>query len=110
MLKAGQSFDQLLIGTPTHYQEWVGYWKSGLEAEYGRIEQKARIIWESCILPKDGTDKEQRKALAQYFTMGDRKTVSGVLFKMLDGQPYDEVIWKMCRDKTRDQDPFRREE
>jgi RNA ligase len=110
MLKAGQSFDELLIGTPSHYQEWVRYWKCGLEAEYGRIEQKAQAIYESCRLPKDATDKDSRKALAEFFTLGDRRSVSSVLFKMLDQQPYDEVIWKMCRDKTRDQDPFRREE
>lgn len=110
MLKDGESFAELYDNTPSHYQEWVNFWKNGLQAEFGRIEQKARVIWESCTLPKDGADKEQRKALAEFFTMGDRKTVSGVLFKMLDGQPYDEVIWKMCRDKTRDQDPFRREE
>lgn len=110
MLKAGQPFDELMDGTPSHYQEWVNYWKNGLQAAYGRIEQKAQMIYQSCPLPKDGVDKESRKALAEFFTMGDRKSVSGVLFKMLDGQPYDEVIWKMCRDKTRDQEPFRREE
>jgi hypothetical protein len=110
MLKDGESFADLFTDTPSHYQEWVTSWKNSLEAEYGRIEQKAQFIWEACTLPKDGQDKEARKHLAQFFTMGDRKSVSGVLFKMLDGQPYDEVIWKMCRDKTRDQDPFRRED
>ena len=109
MLKAGQPFDELLTDTPSHYQEWVNAWKNSLQSEFGRIEQKAKIIWESCTLPKDGTEKDQRKALAEFFMMGDRKSVSQVLFKMLDGQPYDEAIWKMCRDKTRDQDPFKRE-
>lgn len=110
MLKDSESFADLYDNTPSHYQEWVTAWKNSLEATYGRIEQKAQAIWQSCKLPKDGTDKDQRKALAEFFTLGDRKSVSGVLFKMLDKQPYDDVIWKMCRDKTRDQDPFRREE
>jgi RNA ligase len=110
MLKDGESFDELFRDTPTHYQEWVNYWKNGLQSEYGRIEQKAQAIWASCRLPKDGADKESRKKLAEFFTVGDRKSVSGILFKMLDQQPYDEVIWKLCRDKTRDEEPFRREE
>lgn len=110
MLKDGESFAELFTDTPSHYQEWVNFWKNGLQAEYGRVEQKAQAIWQSCKLPKNGADKDARKSLAEFFTLGDRRSVSGVLFKMLDGQPYDDVIWKMCRDKTRDQDPFRRED
>jgi RNA ligase len=109
MLKDGESLEELFKDTPSHYQEWVSYWRNGLQAEYGRIEQKAQAIWASCRLPKNGADKDARKKLAEFFTLGDRKDVSGVLFKMLDEQPYAEVIWKMCRDKTRDQEPFRRE-
>ena len=110
MLKDGESFNELFDGTPSHYQDWVNYWRNGLQAEYGKYEQKAKAIWASCSLPKDGQDKEARKQLAQFFTAGDRKSVSGVLFKMLDEQPYDEIIWKLCRDRTRDEEPFRREE
>ncbi len=110
MLRDGMPFDELFDNTPSHYQEWVNYWKNGLEAEYGKIEQKAKAIYASCQLPKDGTDKSCRKALAEFFHVGDRKPVSTILFKMLDGQPYDEAIWKMVREKTRDQEPFRREE
>lgn len=104
MLKEGQSFAELFDNTPSHYQEWVNYWKNGLQAEFGRIEQKAKAIWEQ------RPNTESRKELAEFFTLGDRKKVSGVLFKMLDGKPYDEVIWKSVRDETRDQEPFRREE
>lgn len=109
MLKDGQDFSELLVDTPSHYQEWVNYWKNGLQAEFGRIEQKAKAIYASCPLPKNGQDKEARKKLAEFFTMGDRKPVSQIMFKMLDNQPYDEVIWKIVREKTRDQEPFRRE-
>lgn len=109
MLAAGQSFEELLVDTPTHYVEWVNYWKNGLQAEYGRFEQKAIAAWESCPLPRDGKDKEARKALAEYFTAGDRKPISSILFKMLDGQSYDDVIWKLVKDRTRDQEPFKRD-
>lgn len=109
MLKDGLPFDDLLTNTPSHYQEWVNYWKNGLQSEYGRIEQKAQAVYASCPLPKDGQDKEARKKLAEFFTLGDRKDVCGILFKMLDGQPYDDVIWKLAREKTRDQEPFKRE-
>lgn len=109
MLKDGQPFGELLVDTPSHYQEWVNYWKNGLQAEYGRIEQMAKAIYASCLLPKNGQDKDARKKLAEFFTLGDRKSVAGICFKMLDGQPYEEVIWKMVRDKTRDQEPFKRD-
>ena len=104
MLKDGESFAELFNDTPSHYQEWVNYWKNGLQSEFGRIEQKAKAIWEQ--RPKDA----DRKGMAEFFTLGDRKSVSAIMFKMLDGKPYDEIVWKLCRDKTRDQEPFRREE
>lgn len=107
MLQRGESFDYLLNDVPTHYAEWVNYWRAALTAEYGRIEQKAKAIWAMCPLPKDGKDRETRKQLASYFTNGDIAKVSGVLFKMLDAQPYDEVIWKMCRDMVTAEPCFR---
>jgi len=109
MLTAGETFDELTTNVPTHYADWVNAWKASLESEYGRIEQKAKAIYATCPLPKDGANKDLRKALAEFFTLGDRKQVSGVLFKMLDGQPYDDAIWKMVRPMTAGLDPFRRE-
>lgn len=110
MLRDHESFDELFDHTPSHYQEWVNYWKNGLQAEYGRYEQKAKIVWESYQQPKDGQDKAQRKAFAEFVTLADRKDVAGILFQMLDGKSYEENIWKLCRNKVRDQEPFRREE
>lgn len=110
MLRDKEDFTPLFDQTPSHYQEWVNYWKNGLQSEFGRIEQKAQMIWGQCNLPKNGEDAEQRKALAEFFTVGDRKNVSAVLFSMLDGHDYSEQIWRMVRGKTRDEQPFRREE
>lgn len=109
MLRDGRPFDELLTDTPSHYQEWVNSWRNRLQSEYGRIEQKAQTVYASCPHPYNGQDKDARKQLAEFFTAGDRKSVSQVLFKMLDNQSYDEVIWKMVKEKTRDQEPFRRE-
>lgn len=109
MLKDGDSFESLFENVPQHYSDWVNYWKNGLQSEFGRIEQKAKAIWTNCDLPKDGHDKDSRKKLAEFFTMGDRKDVSGILFKMLDDCSYDETIWRLVRGKTRDQEPFKRE-
>jgi RNA ligase len=106
-LKDGLSIDYMTEDVPSHFADWVNGWKGSLQAEYGRIEQKAKGIWANCPLPKDGTDKAARKALAEFFTLGDRREVSGILFKMLDRQSYEEVIWKLLRPMTAGLDPFK---
>lgn len=107
MLKDGESFDDITGNVPAHYETWVNYWKGSLESEYGRFEQKAKAIFATCPLPKTSGDKEARKQLAEFFTMGDRKEVAPIMFKMLDGQAYDEVIWKLVRPLTADQGCFK---
>lgn len=107
MLQNGESFNDLVTNVPEHYSAWINSWKSALQSEYGRIEQKARAVYANCPLPKNGADKESRKKLAAYFTAGELVAISGVLFKMLDGQSYEEIIWKMCRPMISSQQCFR---
>jgi hypothetical protein len=109
MLRDGSSLDELLTDVPSHYMDWVNYWKNGLQAEYGRIEQRAKAVFAGCPHPKDANDREARKRVAEHFTRRETRDISSVLFKMLDGLPYDEVIWRMVREKTRDQEPFKRD-
>jgi RNA ligase len=95
--------DELIQDTPEHYREWAFAWKAELEAEYGRIEMKARSLFAQCPIPEGS----ERKTFALWFTNGDVKRYSSILFKLLDKQPYAEIIWKQVKEKTRDQLAFR---
>jgi RNA ligase len=107
MLRDGLPFDEVTTDVPVHFLEWLNSWRGALEAEYGRIEQKAKAIWAQCPLPKDGKDKESRKALAEFFRMGDRLEVAPILFGMLDGKDNSAAIWKMVRPLTASEDCFK---
>jgi RNA ligase len=102
-LKDGLDLGELIEETPEHYREWFNGWVGELQSEYGRIEMKARAIYAQCPIPRDAI----RKELALYFTQPAFRQYSGILFSLLDGKSYEETIWKIVREKTRDGQAFR---
>jgi putative RNA ligase len=73
---------------PASYQVWVRASAERFAGEYARID--AACVTAFAVAPKDG----DRKAFAAYATACE---LPAILFKMLDGQPYDEIIWKLLR-------------
>jgi len=104
MLKDGEVFD---ADVPEHYAEWLRGWRELLLGEYYRLETKAKNIYDTCDLEKDGQNKDSRRKLAEYFNRVEHREVNGVLFKMLDGESYQEIIWKLIKPLTKSYDPFR---
>ncbi len=84
-LKTGQSMNELLERVPDEFYAWVKATKEGLEADYQRIENQAKA---------DFKVLDTRKDTAMYF-----KTCAypQLMFAMLDGKAYDQIIWKMLR-------------
>ena len=84
-LKAGNSFDEILERVPDEFYNWVKKTKNELVDKYNAIENQCK---------KDFKLLEDRKATALYFQTCQYPSV---LFNMLDGKPYDYVIWKHLR-------------
>jgi RNA ligase len=88
----GMSVDEMLHifleRVPEEFSAWAHNTARLLIGEYKAIEDAALAEWERVyFLP---TRKEQALALALF-------PHKAVVFKMLDGQPYAEVIWKGLR-------------
>lgn len=88
-LSAGLSLDELLDRVPDEFYGWVHRTADGLRAQFLAIESECQAIMTS-----DEVDKSDRKRTALFFADQPHRAV---LFKMLDGKRYAEVIWRTLR-------------
>lgn len=84
-LAAGQPLDEWLEAVPDEFYAWVKQTKTQLEAQYAQIEADCRTVFQ---------DLGDRKTNALYY---QTQPYPSILFKMLDKQPYDHIIWKYIR-------------
>jgi RNA ligase len=84
-LSENKNFEDFLKDVPDEFYDWVKTTKSALEAEYQDIESQCKANFK---------DLGDRKTNAAYFL---KQPYSTVLFKMLDGQIYDYIIWKLIK-------------
>ena len=84
-LAENKSFDEFLELVPDEFYDWVKATKAALTAEYQAIETECKLTFK---------DLGDRKTTAVYFTT---QRYPSVLFKMLDKQKYDSLIWKLVR-------------
>lgn len=86
-LRAGSSVEALSSWhlTSADFQAWARRTEAELVAAYEAIESGCK---------QDFKDLGDRKTTALYFATCP---YPAVLFKMLDGRPYEEVIWKQLR-------------
>jgi hypothetical protein len=85
-LQAGEDLAAFLEKVPDEFYQWVRKVEADLKAEYAAIEAQAKS--EFRVL-------EDRKATAEYFFRECKHPA--ILFKMLDGKSYAEIIWKSIR-------------
>lgn len=109
MMSAGESFNDLTTNVPKHYLTWVDGWRSKLGGEYGRLESKAQDVYANRPIA-EGNLRLDRKRMAAYFKLPKNDHVSAICFKMLDGQPYSEIIWKLVRSLTANIGVFKADE
>ena len=86
-LKEGKQLGELLERVPDEFYAWVRKTNDELLGAFLAIEQKAK---------EDYKVLDGRKETAEYFKTC---TYPAVMFRMLDGRTYDEIIWKMLRPK-----------
>ena len=93
LLRANQPFEELMERVPDEFFAWVNKTKTELIEEYELLEKMAQKHFE--IIATLPTRKDQALSIQKH-----APEVSGVIFKMLDGQPYQDIIWKMIRPRA----------
>jgi len=95
-LSTNQSFDQILESVPDEFYEWVKKTVKELNTAHRAIENECKSNFK---------DLGNRKETALYF---QKQAYSSVLFAMLDGKDYSQIIWRMV--KPTYEKPFKMEE
>ncbi len=84
-LSQNQNLDQFLDAVPDEFYHWVKDTKLELETKYRKIETECQQAFK---------DLGDRRQTALYF---QTQKYPGVLFLMLDGREYTQVIWKLIK-------------
>ncbi|WP_310489147.1 RNA ligase [Chamaesiphon sp. VAR_69_metabat_338] len=84
-LSQNQSLAQFLDSVPDEFYNWVKDTKLELETKYRAIETECQQAFK---------DLGDRRQTAMYF---QTQKYPGVLFLMLDGRDYSQVIWKLIK-------------
>ena len=88
MLKNKDSFEELMHHVPDEFYDWVKKTKQKLQDDYSTIAINARNYFVKAQA------KVSRKEHAEYFK---KFKYPSILFKMLDGNDYSEMIWKIIK-------------
>jgi len=84
-LSEGKDFNELLDRVPDEFYNWVRSTKEKLLAEYSSIEKECKKYYKVF---------DTRRETAMYFL---NSKYSAVLFKMMDGKDYSQIIWKFIK-------------
>lgn len=88
LLRNNQTFDDLLEKVPDEFYTWVQTTRDTLQTQFTSIETFARGIYTQVKdLP---TRKEQAAIVVKH-------AYPAVVFSMLDGKPYADIIWKQLK-------------
>lgn len=97
-LRDSKPLDEILERVPDEFFRWVRRTKANLEQKYAAVEALAKAEFR---------DLGDRKENALYYTKMCNSSPS-ILFNMLDGKKYDQLIWKQLRPKF--ERPFREDQ
>jgi hypothetical protein len=94
--KADDTVDLILQDEkmPLSFKEWFGGWVGQLRSRYTELEQQAQAVL--ALRPTEVS----RKEVALYFK--ETPHLCSILFAMLDGKNYAEIIWDKLRPKATD--------
>lgn len=85
-LLQGTSLEEFLQGVPDEFYKWLRRVEQDLRGQFAAIE---------AVCEQEYRSFATRKEAADYFL--NHCTHPHVLFRMLDGRGYDELIWKMLK-------------
>ncbi len=84
-LKSGQTMDEIIERVPDEFFDWVKKTKADLENAFSEIEAISKAEFK--VL-------DTRRETAAYF---QACKYPAIMFKILDDESYEEIIWKMLR-------------
>jgi RNA ligase len=91
LLKEGKSLNEFLQRVPDEFDAWVKNWINKLNNEYKDIESEANYFFNEYLSPK-----MDRKEIAK-LVLAKPKYLQAILFKMIDGKEYSQIIWKLVK-------------
>ena len=89
-LRDNKSFDEIIEICPDEFNDWLKKTKHNLENEYEVILAKANMVF-NLIKNIDSRREQALELISNY------KDVSHIVFNMLDGKSYSEIIWDMVK-------------
>lgn len=101
-LKDGLPLEDLVKDVPEHFKEWIGLWIDKLTDYYSELREEAIVRFETI-----GKFQPDRKTFALWATQPENKPLAPVLFKLLDNQRYDDIIWKLVKPLTENLGTFK---
>jgi RNA ligase len=97
---------------PAKFLEWFGGWVNQLRGRYTELERISKQMFEGTPHMGEGLSsysheqlKQARKENALYYLQAP--ALSSILFAMLDGKDYGEIIWKII--KPRGDETFKKD-
>ena len=99
LLRTKGNMDEFLERVPDEFDNWVKETVKDLVVRYENIEKDYAEIFSNL--------KNQNLDRKEFATKALNYRDSSVLFSMLDGKSYDEIIWKMIKPKW--SKPFRKD-
>lgn len=99
-LKNGDNIESLLKNVPDEFYEWVSVIINDLKSKYSKIESDSIEVYNEL----NGYERSYiaKKLLNEY--PKHKKVLAHIVFAMMDGKKYNEIIWKMIRPEY--QKPF----
>lgn len=88
-LSESKNFDELIDRVPDEFYNWVKSTKDELIKNYESIDREYKWIYKTII---ESFNSTERKVFASYAT---KYKYPAILFKMLDGKDYTNIIWKI---------------
>lgn len=90
-----RGFDDVLEVVPDEFMQWVRQTIHDLSLAFDMVKTASEELFDTAKMelgPNAG-----RKDFAMKFTDKNHVKYSAILFKMLDGKPYDKTIWRMLK-------------
>jgi RNA ligase len=95
-LKEGDDLEAMLEGLPDEMHEWIEETAAEIRADYYGMALEAHLAFSG------RPETDDRKALAEYFQGTGFNTA--VLFRILDGRPHEDLIWKAIKPEPKTPD------
>jgi RNA ligase len=109
MLRDGLDVSELTTDVPDEFRWWIDSLVLRFHTEFSAIEDTARAAFDAYTGDKDAANPESKKAFALY-VMAHHKELAGILFAMIGGKDYKQIIFKAIRPRGDEEKTFKEDD